>query len=150
MRYVPAAFAFATALVLASAVQAQTGTDPALNKLAAEFQAAYNAKDAAKLASLYAEDAVVMPPNEPMVKGRSAIRAMLEKDFKEGNVSLKITPTHSAITGDSAHEVGTVAVTLPDGKVSNEKYVTLFKRVGGEWKIAYDIWNTNAPPAPQK
>lgn len=50
-------------LVLAGTVSAQGKTDPTLNKLAAEFEAAYNAKDAAKVAAFYAEDAVAMPPN---------------------------------------------------------------------------------------
>jgi uncharacterized protein (TIGR02246 family) len=153
MKCLTAVFAFATAFVVAPAFQAQTGTDPTLDRLVADFQAAFNAKDAAKVASFYAEDGVVMPPNQPMVKGRSAIQARLEKDLKgmnEENIKVKITPTHSAITGDSAHDVGTVEVTLPDGKVINEKYVVLYKRVGGEWKIAYDIWNSDTSPPPQK
>ena len=42
--------------------QSQGKTDPTLDKLAKEFMTAFNAKDAAKVASFYAEDAVVMPP----------------------------------------------------------------------------------------
>ncbi len=138
----------AAALGVTAIVQAQGKTDPTLNKLAAELEAAFNAGDAAKVASMYAEDGVAMPPNEPMVKGRSAIEAALKKDMAKGKVTLKLSPFHSAITGDSAHEAGTVIVTLPDGRTVNDKYVVVYKRVGNEWKIAYDIWNSDTPPAP--
>jgi hypothetical protein len=32
----------------------------------------------------------------------------------------------------------------------NEKYLVVYKRVGGEWKIAYDIWNSDASAPPEK
>jgi uncharacterized protein (TIGR02246 family) len=140
----------AAALGVTGIVHGQGKTDPALNKLAAEFEAAFNAGDAAKVASMYAEDAVLMPPNEPMVKGRSAIEARLKRDLAKEKVTLKLSPLHSAITGDTAHEAGTVTVTLPDGRTVNEKYVAIYKRVGNEWKIAYDIWNGDTAPPPQK
>ena len=38
-------------------------TDPQLTKLAKEWEAAFNAKDPAKVAMLYAEDGIVNPPN---------------------------------------------------------------------------------------
>ena len=40
--------------------------------------------DAAKVAGMYTSNAVFMPPNQPMVKGRAAIEAMFEKEFQEG------------------------------------------------------------------
>jgi uncharacterized protein (TIGR02246 family) len=149
MRRLAVVVSIAAALGMMGIVQGQGKTDPTLNKLAAEFEAAFNAGDAAKVASMYAEDGVVMPPNEPMVKGRSAIEAALKKEMAKGKVTLKLSPFHSAITGDSAHEAGTVTVKLPDGRTVNEKYVVVYKRVGNEWKIAYDIWNSDTPPPPK-
>lgn len=141
---------FAAALAVAGVVFGQGKTDPALNKLAAEFEAAFNAKDAAKVASFYAEDAVAMPPNRPMVKGRSAIEAQLKAEMQRQPVTLKLSPFESAVTGDRAYEAGTSAVKLPDGRTMNEKYLVVYKRVGGDWKIAYDIWNGDAPAPPEK
>jgi uncharacterized protein (TIGR02246 family) len=136
------------ALGVTGIVQAQGKTDPTLNKLAAEFEAAVNAGDAAKVAAMYADDAVVMPPNEPMVKGRSAIEARFKKMMKqEGKISLKLSPFHSEIAGERAHEAGTGTIKLPGGQTVNEKYLVVYKRVGNEWKVAYDIWNSDTPPA---
>jgi uncharacterized protein (TIGR02246 family) len=148
MRKLAVVVSIAAALGVTGIVQAQGKTDPTLNKLAAEFEAAVNAGDAAKVASMYAEDGVAMPPNEPIAKGRSAIEARLRKDMAKGKVTLKLSPFHSAITSDSAHEAGTATVKLPDGRTVNEKYVVLYRRVGNEWKIAYDIWNSDAPSGP--
>jgi len=141
---------FALAVLLTGMAQAQNKTDAALNKLTAAFEAAYNAGDAVKVASMYTEDAVLMPPDEQMVKGRSAIEARLKSDMQKGKVTLRLTPTSSAISGDHAHEAGTSTVALPDGRTLNEKYLVVYKRVGGEWKIAFDMWNSNTPPTQKK
>ena len=50
-------------------------TDPALDKLAAAFAEAFNAKDAARVASFYADDAIVMPPDQTMIRGRRNVEA---------------------------------------------------------------------------
>ena len=136
------------ALVMTGIVQSQGKTEQVLNKIAADYAAAYNAKDAAKIASLYAEDAVVMPPNEPMVRGRANIQARLQREFKDG-VKLQLTPTESTISGAQAFEAGTVTVTLPGGRTEKEKYLVVYKRVGTDWKIAFDIWNSDTPVSPK-
>lgn len=139
-----------TTVTFAGAVRGQGKTDPTLNKLAAEFEAAFNAQDAKKLAALYAEDAVVMPANRPMVKGRAAIEADVQRDFKSGVTKLQLKPMESAITGDRAYEAGTSTVVV-NGQQLPGKYVVIFKRVGNDWKIAYDSYSTDQPvPAQQK
>ena len=150
MRTFAIAITVAAAVVFTGIVEGQSKTDPALNKLTAEFQTAYNAGEAAKVASMYADDAVLMPPDEQMVKGRSAIEARLKRDMQKGKATIKLSPSESAISGDHAHEAGTTTVTLPDGSTLSEKYLVVYKKVGGTWKIAYDIWNSSAPPKPKK
>jgi uncharacterized protein (TIGR02246 family) len=148
MKKLAAVLSVVTALVVTAIVQGQGKTEPALNKITADFAAAYNAKDAAKVAGMYAQDAVVMPPNEPMVKGRAAIEARLQQEMKEG-LKLQLTPTESAIAGSQAYETGTVTVTLSGGQTLKEKYLVVYKRVGSDWKIAFDIWNSDAPATPK-
>lgn len=137
-------------LVFAGIAHGQMKTNPTLNKMAVAFAAAYNSGDAAKVAALYAEDAVAMPPNEPSVKGRAAIEARLKREFQADKATVKFTPLESAIIGDRAYEAGTATITLAGGGTMTEKYLTVFKKVGTDWKIAHDIWNSDAPPPPQK
>lgn len=150
MRNLGVAITVAAAFVVTGIVQGQGKTDPTLNKLAAEWGAAYNAKDAAKLASFYAEDAVYMAPNQPMVKGRANIEAQFKRELQEGFTNLELKPMESAIAGSQAFEAGTASVTGPGGRTENSKYLVVFKQVGGDWKIAYDIYNSDQPPSPKE
>jgi uncharacterized protein (TIGR02246 family) len=140
----------AAVLVVTAMVQGQGKTDPMLNTLASQWAATYNAKDAAKLAGFYTEDAVYMPPNQPMAKGRAAIEAHFKQEFQQGFTNLKLTPVESAISGSQAFEAGTATITARGGRTENGKYVVVFKQVGGAWKIAYDINNTDQPAPPNK
>ena len=45
-------------------------------------------------------------------------------------------------------EAGTATITVPGGRTENGEYVVVFKQVGGAWKIAYDINNTDQPAPP--
>jgi uncharacterized protein (TIGR02246 family) len=144
-------------------IRGQSRTDPTLDKQAAEFSAAFNAKDAAKLASFYTEDASLMPPNQPMVKGRPNIEAYWKAAFEQGLTNLQLKPFESMIAGNQAFEVGTATVTLKSGGSSmtltgvggsgkpvtdTAKYVVIFRRTNDSWKMAYDIFNSDLPAQP--
>jgi uncharacterized protein (TIGR02246 family) len=150
MKKVSIAVVVAAVLVVTAIVQGQTKTDPMLSKLAPEWAATYNAKDAAKLAGFYTEDSVYMPPNAPMVKGRAAIEAHLKQELQEGYTNLKLTPMESAISGSQAYGAGTATITVPGGRTENGKYVVVYKQVGGAWKIAYSIHNMDQPAPASK
>jgi hypothetical protein len=38
---------------------------------------------------------------------------------------------------------------LSGGQTLKEKYLVVYKRVGSDWKIAFDIWNSDAPATPK-
>ena len=138
-------------LVFAGLVHGQQKTDPTLDRLTREFAAAFSAKDAAKVAAFYADDAVVMPPDQPMVQGRSSIEAYFRRGFAGDAIDLQLRPMESAIAGAHAFEAGTSILTMGHGSplpvggplTESGKYVVVYKRVGRDWKIAYDIFNSN-------
>ena len=125
---------------------AQSGgkTDPQLTKLAKQWEAAFNAKDPAKVAALYAEDGVVNPPNESAVRGRTAIQSWA-KGTMGVFTSITLTPAESTISGNVGYEAGTYSGTMASGS-DKGKYVIVLKRVGGQWLIAHDIFNSDMPP----
>ena len=120
----------------------QPKTDRALDRLAEAFAAAFNAKDATKVASFYAEDAIVMAPDQPMVRGRSDIETYYARGFRSEISGFHVAPMESAIVGAHAFEVGTSTLTERRG-ASDGKYIVIYRRVRGEWKIAYDIFNND-------
>lgn len=100
------------------------------------------------IALLYDSNAVVLPPGRPRVVGRPAIRAFFAEIWP-----LKATLTLAAaavqVTGDLAIEEGTWNWTMPSprGEVRDHgKYLVTWRRVDGDWLIARDIWNSDAPP----
>src|SRR5688500_5563958 len=92
-------------MVAVSAAQ-QDRTDPALDKLRAGLVAAFAAKDPAKVASFYAADATLMPPDEPAVKGRAQIDAFYAAGFKRGVGELRLLPLESSTSGTVGFEAG--------------------------------------------
>ena len=148
-------FALVVGVVLMAGAQSNRGqprTDPALNKLADDFADAFNAKDAAKVAAFYADDAVVMPPDQPMVKGRPNIEAYYRRGFGQDVSNFRLLPMESVIDGRQAFEAGSSRLTArrsasslggPALVTAHGKYVVVYKRVGDGWKIAYDIFNTD-------
>src|SRR5262249_35769434 len=128
-----------TLTTVCGGAHAQTTTEPILDRMAGEFQDAYNRGDPATVASFYAEDAVVMPPNRPMVQGRAAIAAVLRSNLADDPATMRLIPIESAIVGTRAYEVGRRVMTWQRGLVLNEKYTRVLKRVGDDWKIAYWI-----------
>ena len=58
----------------------------------------------------------------------------------------KLTTLEVEQHGDWAFETGKFLATAPDGKVIYDgKYICIWKREKGEWKIHRDIGNKNAP-----
>jgi ketosteroid isomerase-like protein len=131
------------ALAFTGPLQAQANTDPALDAITVQFAAAVNAKDPAKVASFYAEDAVMMAPNEPMIRGRAQIEARYRSEFDAGITGLILRPMDSVANTTIAFEAGTSTVGLQSNggtELASGKYIVIYKHVGGAWKIAYDIY----------
>ncbi|HVM77765.1 MAG TPA: DUF4440 domain-containing protein [Stellaceae bacterium] len=110
------------------------------------FLEAYAKGDAATVASVYATDAVVMPPGAPPAKGRAAIQKFWQgaMDSGVGNVSLHTVQVGSS--GTLAYEQGEFALDVrgKDGKTKHVagKYIVVWKRTPqGQWQLYRDIWN---------
>ena len=116
---------------------------------------ANNQGDAATLAAYYTEEAKRLPPNSPMIVGRENIQASIQAALDAGAGNLRITMIELSVSGDMAHEVGKyTSTTQPEeGEATsdNGKYVAIWKRVNGSWKIDVLIFNTSLPlPAPEE
>ena len=124
----------------------------AVNALRGKYVAAFNANDAAALAALYADDAIVMAENQPAVEGRPAIQSRYEAMFKANTVKIAVTPLETQVAGDWAFDRGngTVTITPKSGRPVEEsdKYLVILKRLpGGLWKVYRETDNSNSPPA---
>ena len=108
---------------------------------------AFNNHDAATLAALYAQDAVLLPPNEPAVFGRDAIRGAHQEVFAEGDFKIEIEPLETVIDDELAYVAGRYRMWTDDGTlVDRGKYIEIWRPVNGEWMISRDIYNSSIEP----
>ena len=110
------------------------------------FMEAMERGDAASVAALYAEDAVVLPPDAPMVSGRSAIEEFWRGMMGAGARGVNLETLRLAGSGDVLHEVGRATITIqPEGGETDTlvvKYVVVWERdSAGGLALAVDMWN---------
>lgn len=139
--------AFQTSLIglvlMASAALAQDKTT--IEKLNERFAAAVHNGDMTAVAEMYAEDAFLLPSGAEMVKGRAAIEAFWTT-VAEGIADFKLTTVDVKPLGtDAAREIGTFALRTKGQRPQEVtgKYVVVWQKVGGDWKLATDIWNSD-------
>jgi uncharacterized protein (TIGR02246 family) len=114
----------------------------------------YAAKDSDKVASHYADDAVLMIPGMPALSGKDAIHSAMKTMLSDPALSLKFQAAqiNVAKSGDLAYSQGsyTMAMTNPQTKqVVNDhgSYVTTYrKQADGRWKAVADISASEMPP----
>jgi uncharacterized protein (TIGR02246 family) len=133
-------------LVLGAAAQARD-IKADIDAANAQFVAAFNKADAAGVARFYTEQATALPPGAPMAKGRAAIQALWQGAMDAGDTNLSLQALRMDQFGDAAREIGRFSLDAPNPQKQmthvEGKYVVLWRRVGGSWKLDTDIWNTN-------
>ena len=128
-----------------------------LSALSKKTGEAFNNNDAAALAALYTEDAILVPDTGP-VYGRAAIEKFWAGLFKKFHVSNQAdkaaedSPHTIGTAGNEAWSHGQWKVTLQgkDGKPFEltGNWTEIYRREGDTWKKRLDTWNTTpAPPA---
>jgi uncharacterized protein (TIGR02246 family) len=121
-----------------------------------DWSKAAQAKDVDKAVSFYADDAKQFADKGPLVEGRDNIRTRWQQmlALPGPGLTFATTAVEVARAGDMAYEYGTYDFATNDkqGKVVDEKgkYVVVWKKqADGSWKVAADIDNRDAAPAPQ-
>jgi uncharacterized protein (TIGR02246 family) len=130
--------------------------DAAIRAASIEWSKAAQAKDVNKAVSFYADDAMVFADKGPLEKGKDNIRADWDQMLALPGPGLTFATTgvDVARSGDMAYEYGAYDFATADKKGSiidaKGKYVVVWKKqADGSWKVAVDIDNHDAAPAPQ-
>jgi len=136
------------------AIAAEQPTDPEATFHAGtiEWVDAYNAGEPDRIIALYAGDAVVMPPDAPSVTGDAALRSFLADEMagaRKGGITIVLTgDDESGMSGDLGWHHGTFKVVGEGGaSLGTGKFLEIWQRQQGKWRITRDIWNNDAAPA---
>ena len=139
-------FAAALALVVTTAAPAAHHEGGDYDAMSEAWEVAYNAGDAAKVAAMYVEDGMRMPPHAMTVKGREAIQAQIQAGMDAGLAKVDIETVASHVMGDEAWARGTwVGMDAEGNTLDKGKWVQIGKKVGGKWHARFDIWNSDMP-----
>ena len=111
------------------------------------------ARDLDKIVSHYADDADVLNPDTPIMKGKDAIRTGIGGMLADKSLSLSFTTVSAQVSksGDLGYTEGTYSMTMTNSKTKKVvtekgKYVTVYKKqADGTWKAIEDINNSDAP-----
>jgi len=125
------------------------GDEQAVRDADDAWSKAAGAKDLDKTVSYYADDAIVLPPNAPMVTSKDGIRD-LWKGFLDSftTISWNTTRVEVSKSGDMAVTTGTYQLTMKDGTNDRGKYCEVWEKKGGTWKVATDMFSSDLPAQP--
>ena len=130
-----------------------TAEETALKAITAAWLDAYNAGDVEKIVTMYADDAVLMPPHAAAATGHAAIRAFLTTDTaaaKAAGVKLVPGPATAGVAGDTGWESGSYTIANASGAtVDSGSYLSVARKSNGKWLYIRDTYNSDRPlPAP--
>jgi uncharacterized protein (TIGR02246 family) len=138
-----------TGLCLLQAQTAQSDS-AAIHELGRQFSAAYRKGDAGAMTDLYTADAVILPERSDPITGREGIMRYWSPKPGRRVTRHGLTPTSIVVDGDHGYDHGTYEIVGErEGKAwgpYREKYVVVWQRQGGAWRIQLDIWNSGPSP----
>ena len=111
----------------------------------AAFKNAYEQGDATSCVEVFVEDVIMMPPNQPMVRGKKAYKELVQGWIDNIGGTISNPMMEYGVEGDLAFQVATYA--FKDTETPDQgKYVEIFRRQqDGSWKVILTIYNSDKP-----
>jgi uncharacterized protein (TIGR02246 family) len=126
------------------------GVRSAIEAADAQFSAAAAKGDGAGLAALYAADGQLLPAGSDVIRGRDAIQKFWQGALDSGIAGVGLKTLEVFAQGPTVTEVGQYELSDKAGKVLDHgKYIVVWRREGGHWKLLRDMFSTNVP-APKR
>lgn len=132
--------------------------EKAIRDMESQVAKDFAAKDLDKIVSEYAEDAAFLMANQPLLTGRDAIRAAMQKVLADPAIALDLTTTKVEVakSAELAYSQGSYTYNFTDPRTKKAvgekgKYVEVYKKqADGSWKIVEDTAIPDGPPTPAK
>ena len=143
------------AAILLLAVIALCGCSPVPEDVSEEiteannrFMVAFNSGDAELLAGNYSDDGKLLPPNGDEIVGKENIRDFWQGAMDMGISKAELVTVEATGYGNTAVEEGRYTLyAADDSEIDHGKYIVIWYKDMGQWKLRKDIWNTSNPPA---
>ena len=128
-----------------SATAAIQDTAQMIRTVESDFARNANARDAVALTEgFYAENAQLLPPNAPTIKGKAAIAEFWKGFLAAGCTDVELITGDVGAAGDLAYSVGAYGYTL-DGARHIGKFMAVYQRQpNGGYRAIADAFSDNA------
>lgn len=156
MRMIPTRILFLALAVPALACAAAEPTvdyeaeEQAIRDIVAGWNQAVADGDVEAITALYAEDGYIAPPGADRAQGPEAVAAVWTGllSLPELELNIESAEIEVARAGDLAYENGTYTMSFAAGEDRVEdhgKYLVVWQKQDGEWKVVADLFNTSVP-----
>lgn len=118
-----------------------------IEALNAKFTQAHVMGDSTTIDSMFTPDARSLPPGADAAVGIAAIHALTMNFLQVGITEFREETVDFYGTADYVVDEGTYVLTYGTSPATERgKYLNVWKKVNGEWKLKTNIWNLDAPP----
>ena len=143
-------------LISIALANAQSRPNPrdAVRKADQDWLRVFAAKELTKSVDFVISGGSVLAPNAPIATGHEAISKLFAGFFALPDLKIEWRPNNVDVahSGEMGYSTGTYAMTFKDpaGKAIEDhgKYVTIWKKQRGLWRVAYDIFNSDLSSTP--
>ena len=134
---------FCGVLLLMGCSQQPQSTDSAetIKALEQQWSDAAGAKNIDWIMDHHWDDARQMASGAPAIVGADAVRAAWVEMLETQDLHLEWSSDFAKVSGDLAYDYGRGVITAPDGTTTNAKYVVVWERRDGEWKVIVDMFS---------
>ena len=117
-----------------------------LQALNAQWDAAFNAKQADQVAAMYDDAAAVIPAGAAQVSGKAAVLAFWTNTIAQGIIDHKLEMIEAGESGDMAFQRGLWSAAVVNDKgerqvFSGNVHLLYRRQADGSWKALTHIWN---------
>ncbi len=120
-------------------------------KFRGQYMVAQNAEDVEGCVSFWLDEGALMPPNEPSVVGKEALRAYYNEAFRHVSLEAKFEYQHAENAGGWMFARGSYTAKIApkaggDPIFDQGKVLEILKRGDdGSWKCACHMWSSDNP-----
>jgi ketosteroid isomerase-like protein len=116
----------------------------AIRERSEAFVKAFNGTEVENLLGLYAENSVFMPPNEPVIRGKDALKTFYD-DLLKSAADLRLNVGEVSGHGPLAYQTGTYELTRHGSTRDRGKYLFVLRKFNDTWRYEYSMWNSDLP-----
>lgn len=145
---IPFQFIFAgfLVLILCSACSKEKDLKIEIIDVNTQFMECYTKGEVNKLAQCYTVNAKIFPQNRDAIYGHEGIKNFWQEAKERGIERVELTTINVETEGKTTLEEGEYKIFMTSGKeADNGKYLTVWRKEKGKWKMHLAMWNTNHP-----